>query len=314
MKKRNDATYVADLIPYKRILPYIMDRRADSLVYHQFTIDLTRGVKFIKELNRDQPGDHQYRVFELFLAAMLRTIVMRPQLNRFWYNYDCWQRNELSLNFVVKEDYTDEAPEHSAILYFEPTMTFPEMAGIINKTIENARNEGADNDTDDAIDFFLHFPKTLLRFIVGIIRYFDRHGIAPKALRDADGLHASAFVASLGSIGLAGSPHHHLYEWGTTSIFVTMGMMKRKRVVDENNQRTFVDTMEIGVTLDERIADGFYFIKSIQVMQDYLNNPEKLMERPTLPPPGPAAKEVKIRKKLDKRARKQAKKQLRKSA
>jgi hypothetical protein len=154
----------------------------------------------------------------------------------------------------------------------------------------------------------------LLRFIVRMIRYFDRHGIAPKALRDADGLHASAFVASLGSIGLAGSPHHHLYEWGTTSIFVTMGMMKRKRVLDENNQRTFVDTMEIGVTLDERIADGFYFIKSIQVMQDYLDNPEKLMEKAVLPPPGPSVKEVKIRKKADKHARKLAKKQAKRQA
>ncbi|PKL11627.1 MAG: 2-oxoacid:acceptor oxidoreductase [Spirochaetae bacterium HGW-Spirochaetae-8] len=305
MKRRNDATYVADLDPYRRALPYVMNRRVDSFVFHQLTIDLTRGVQFIKELNRDQPGDHQYRVFELFLAALLRTIVMRPQLNRFWSNYDCWQRNDLSLNFVVKEDYTDEALEHSAVLNFEPTMIFPEIATIINRTIENVRNEGKDNGTDDAIDFFLSFPKLLLRFILRIVKFLDRHGIAPKALRDADGLHTSAFIANLGSIGLTDSLHHHLFEWGTTSIFITMGMMKRKRVFDEHNQRSFVDTMQIGVSLDERISDGFYFIKSIQVLQDYLKNPEKLMERPELPPPGPSEKEVKIRRRAERRARKQ---------
>ncbi len=297
MKKRNDATYVADLIPFKRMLPYAMERRNDAIVYHHLTIDLTRGVKFVKELNKDQPGDHQYRVFELFLAAFLRTIVMRPHLNRFWFNYDCWQRNELSLNFMVKEDYTDEAPGHMATLYFEPEMTFPEMASIINKTIENARNEGTDNHSDAAVEFFLLFPKLILRLIVKIIRFLDRHGIAPRSLRDADGLHASAFIANLGSIGLAGSTHHHLYEYGTTSLFITMGMMKRKRIIDENNQRTYIDTMEIGVTLDERIADGFYFTKSFQILQDYLNNPEKLMERPILPPPPPTKKEVRQRKK-----------------
>ncbi len=84
-----------------------------------------------------------------------------------------------------------------------------------------------------------------------------------------------------------------------------MGMMKRKRVFDEHNQRSFVDTMQIGVSLDERISDGFYFIKSIQVLQDYLKNPEKLMERPELPPPGPSEKEVKIRRRAERRARKQ---------
>ncbi len=163
----------------------------DSFVFHQLTIDLTRGVQFIKELNRDQPGDHQYRVFELFLAALLRTIVMRPQLNRFWSNYDCWQRNDLSLNFVVKEDNTDEALEHSAVLNFEPTMIFPEIAAIINRTIENVRNEGKDNGTDDAIDFFLSFPKSCFVHSQDS-QILDRHGIAPKALRDADGLHTSA--------------------------------------------------------------------------------------------------------------------------
>ena len=314
MKRRNDATYVADILPFKRIMPYVMPKRNDSLVYHQFSIDLTKGVSFIKDMNSTDPGDHQYRVFELFLAALLRTIAMRPQLNRFLMNYDYWQRNELSLNFVVKEDYTDEAPEHISIIYFEPEMTLPEMASIINRTIDNSRKGGEDNDTDSAVEFFLHFPKWFLRFAVSIIKLLDWKGIAPKALRDADGLHASAFVANLGSINLKGSPHHHLYEWGTTSLFVTMGMLRRKRVVDEDGQRSFIDTMEIGVTVDERIADGFYFIKSMHLLQDYLDNPEKLMERPRLPSPIPTLREVKRHKKAAKKARRRQKREERKSA
>jgi len=305
MKRRNDATYVADLDPYKRIFPYIMKRRCDSLVFHQFTVDLTKAVKFVKDINKFQPGNHQYRVFELFLAALMRTIAMRPQLNRFLMNYDIWQRNELSANFVVKEDYTDEAREHSTVVYFREDMTFPEIADIINETIEHAR-KGGDNDTDAAIDFFLKFPKFLLKTAVLLISFLDRHGIAPKALRDADGLHATVFLANLGSINLPSSPHHHLYEWGTTSIFLTMGMLRRKRVYDENGERSYIDAMDIGVTVDERITDGFYFIKSMHLFQDYLNNPERLMERPQLPDRGPTVKEMRKQKRmLKKQARKQ---------
>jgi hypothetical protein len=311
MKRRNDATFVTNLIPYKRILPYVMPKRVDSLVYHQFSIDLTRTLQFIKELNKSEDKDHQYRVFEFFLSAVMRTIALRPQLNRFIMNYDCWQRDELSLNFVVKEDYTDEAPEHSAILYFEPTMTFPEMATIINNTIEDSRKGGQDNDTDSAINFFLHFPKIVLRALVGFLRYLDIKGIAPKALRDADGLHATAFVANLGSINLLGSPHHHLYEWGTTSIFITMGMLQRKRIINEEGKRSFVDKMEIGVTLDERIADGFYFIKTIHVLQDILNNPEVMMERITPETGFLTLKELKKQKKaMRKNRRKKAKQKI----
>ncbi len=308
MKRRLDATYVADLPPFKRILPYAMPKRSDAVVYHQFTVNLTQGIRFIKHLNKIGEGDHKYRVFELFLAALLRTIATRPHLNRFIMNYDCWQRNELSLNFVVKEDYTDEAAEHTAIIYFKPDMTFPEIASLVNKTIEESRHGSDDNSTDAAIHFFLRFPKLLLRFLVGIIRYFDVRGFAPKILRDADGLHASAFVANLGSINLLGSPHHHLYEWGTTSLFLTMGALKRKRVIDEEGNQDYIDTMDIGVSLDERIADGFYFIKSIQVLQDYLEHPQQLMERPELGEVILTRKEKRMQKKAKRKRRKAMKK------
>lgn len=307
MKKRNDATYVGDLIPYKRIFPYVMPKRTDSVVYHQFSLDITRGLQFLKDLNKNHPIDHKVRVFELFIAALMRTFVLRPHLNRFLMNYDCWQRNDLSVNFVVKEDYTDEAPEHSAIIYFDPSMTLTEMAAKINSTIEESRTGGRDNDTDSAIEFFLHFPKLVLRFLIMCMRTLDRWGIAPKALRDADGLHASAFIANLGSINLPGNLHHHLYEWGTTSVFITMGMLQRKRIVDAEGRKSHIDTIEVGVTVDERITDGFYFIKSISVLQDHLRYPEKLMERPVIPPPNPTLKEIRKRKREQKRLKRKEK-------
>jgi hypothetical protein len=62
-----------------------------------------------------------------------------------------------------------------------------------------------------------------------------------------------------------------------------MGIMRRAR--KKIGDKTVVtDSMEVGFTVDERITDGFYFTKSIKIMQDLLNNPQALMERPVLPP------------------------------
>lgn len=283
MSKRNDAVRVFDIDPYKQIFPYIMSRRSDALVYQNMVFDLTRTVAFIKDQKIE--SGRSYRVFEVFLAAILRTIALRPQLNRFVANHRYWQRNELSLNFVVKESYTDEAPEHSMPLIFEPDMILPQIADIVNAAIEEQRMPASSNFTDRAILFFLRFPRPVIRFVVAVARRLDQRGRAPKALREADGLHTSIFVSNLGSIGMGGaSPHHHLYEWGTTSIFMTMGQLKRQRVYEDGVHFT-KDTMEVGFTVDERITDGFYFAQSIKLFQELLNNPEKLMERPTLPPP-----------------------------
>ncbi|NCC12606.1 MAG: 2-oxoacid:acceptor oxidoreductase [Spirochaetia bacterium] len=282
MSRRNDAVRVYDLAPYKQIFPYIMPKRCESLVYQNMVLDLTGTVEFIK--HNKTPQGRSYRVFEVFLAALLRTITLRPELNRFVSHYQHWQRKDLSINFVVKEDYSDESPEHSMPLYFREDMTLDEISAIINAAIEEQRKPASSNFTDKAILFFLKFPRPIIRLVVGAASLLDRHGKAPKALRDADGLHTSLFVSNMGSIGLGGgSPHHHLYEWGTTSVFVTMGVLKRSHH-QEGGRLMRRDTMEVGFTVDERITDGFYFTKSIKLFQDLLANPEVLLSRAEVPP------------------------------
>ena len=39
------------------------------------------------------------------------------------------------------------------------------------------------------------------------------------------------------------------------------------------------DSVELGITVDERIADGYYYSKSIRLLKKLLENPE-LLERP----------------------------------
>jgi len=254
-------------------------------------LDRTNAVAFIKKNKRSNGSN--YRIFELFIAALMRTITLRPELNRFVANYQYWQRKELSVNFIVKEDYTDDAPEHSMPLYFTEEMTLEEISKIIDDTIIARREPANENFTDKAILFFIKFPKFFIKMIVRFAGLLDRYGKAPKALRDADGLHTTIFISNMGSIGLGGgSPHHHVYEWGTTSLFATMGILRRVHTV-VGNTKTHTDTMEVGFTVDERITDGFYFTKSIKLLQDLLNDPVQLTRKPILPPPPLTKKEYK---------------------
>lgn len=300
MSRRNDAVKVYEVPTYKQIFPYIMPKRCDSLVFQNMVLDLTNAVAFIKK-NKRADGSN-YRIFELFIAALMRTITLRPELNRFVANYQYWQRNELSVNFIVKEDYTDDAPEHSMPLYFSEDMTLEEMSKIIDDAIIAQREPANETFTDKAILFFMKFPKTFIKMIVGFAGFLDRHGKAPKALRDADGLHTTIFISNMGSIGLGGgSPHHHIYEWGTTSLFATMGILRRvHKVVD--GVKTHTDTMEVGFTVDERITDGFYFTKSIKLLQDLLNDPHLLTLKVTPPPPPLTKKEYRQKVKATKKA------------
>ena len=308
--KRNDAKMVYDIPTYNKIFPYLMKRRCDALVYHAYELDVTNVVNYIRAYNAKKP-EIRMKFFYVFSAALMRTIAMRPELNRFIASYRYWQRNELSMNFLVKENFTDEAPETSNPLVFDPKMTLPEYAKILDTYINESRDLSQNsNSTDETISFFMHFPVWFISFVVHVARLLDRRGKAPSALRAADGLHTSVFVANLGSIGIAGgSPHHHLYEWGTTSLFVTLGMLERKREFDDDGKIISTkETVQIGCTVDERITSGFYFIKSMAYFQELLNHPEELEKVPDSPPATLTKKEYKAKLKAQKRAKKQASK------
>lgn len=304
--KRNDAKMVYDIPTFNRIFPFLMKRRCDALVYHAYELDVTNTVKYIREYNATKP-ELRMKFFYVFSAALMRTIAMRPELNRFIASYRYWQRNELSMNFVVKEDFTDEAPETSNPLVFDPKMTLQDYAKIIDDYINKSRNLSEENNyTDETISFFMHFPVWVISLVVKIARLLDRRGKAPAALRAADGLHTSVFVANLGSIGIiGGSPHHHLYEWGTTSLFVTIGGLQRKREFDDDGKLlSSKETVQVGCTVDERITSGFYFIKSMAYFQHLLDHPEELEQVPDLPPAPLTKKEYKAKLKAEKKAAK----------
>jgi hypothetical protein len=296
---RNDARQVYDIPTLNQVYPFMMRRRCDSLVYQTVVVDVTDIVTYIKR-KRAQTGQN-YRIFDILATAILRTIATRPQLNRFVANRRYWQRNDLSFNFIVKEDFSDEAPEHSKPLEIKPDMTLEEISGIIEENIEEGKKPQVEGPTDRVVEFFFRFPKWFIGSVVNVAGLLDKFGHAPKALRDIDGLHTSIFISNLGSIGLEGSsPHHHLYEWGTTSLFMTIGMMNHKRLPDG----TLRQLLEVGFTIDERITDGWYFAQSLRIFKHFVANPEELEQRPELPPPLKTKKQVKADRK---QARKNAK-------
>ena len=299
MPRRNDATYIYDVQPFKKIFPYLMPRKCDSLVYINVDLDFSYALDFIRN-NPSPTLNRKYRVFEVLIAALIRLFVDRPELNRFIMNKRLWQRKDLSINFIVKEDYNDESPEHSVIIKFDPTMTLDKIANLVDQKITEARETTEDNNNnaaDKLVNIFTAFPTIITTSLVNIIKYMDTKGIAPLSITQEDGLHCTAYLSNLGSIGLNnGIAHHHLYQWGTTSLFITIGSLKRQRMM-KNEIIQKVDKIELGFTLDERIADGYYFVQSLSRFQQIIKDPEQLLFKPKeiLPRPAKSKRELKKR-------------------
>ena len=126
--------------------------------------------------------------------------------------------------------------------------------------------------------FFAKMPRWMLRIAVWILHKLDFYGKVPEFLVKTDPNYASVMISNLGSIGLKAG-YHHLSNWGTNSIFVVMGEKKVRPVYDEEGNMTMKETLDLGLTLDERLADGYYYSKSVKLLKHLLDNPQ-LLERP----------------------------------
>jgi hypothetical protein len=74
--------------------------------------------------------------------------------------------------------------------------------------------------------------------------------------------------------------YHHLYDFGTTSLFVAFGAKERRREVDREGGYSERRSIGVKVTTDERICDGAYFASAFKLILALLKDPEELEKPP----------------------------------
>lgn len=277
MKKRGDrkdATLVRDNDPMHKIMPHLMPLRADSDVYINQKMDVTELVKYYEEKKNT---DKDLTYFHLFVTMIAKVLYNRPYLNRFVINKRMYQRNKVSIAFTAKVNFNDESKEILTVMDFNPEDNLETIENRILNSVNKIR-KSTSKGANDVMDTVAKFPKPIIALIVKIVKFMDRHDLLPMSLREDNLYYSSLIVSNLGSIK-GGAIYHHLTDFGTSSILATIGEIKKERVVMPSGKEEIRDICEFGINLDERIADGVYFIKSAHMMQDILSNPKCLEDR-----------------------------------
>lgn len=258
------------------IMPQLYKNRCDNEAFISECIDLTNVNAYLAKKNADNPA-YKYNVFQIMVAAMLKTIVLRPKLNRFICNQTMYQRNEVSAAFTVKKIFSDDGAEALAIVRAKGSDTLDTIHDEIYRQVSICRSDKLDDGLKVA-DVICKVPRFMLNWVGVLLRFLDRHGWLPQSVIKGDPNYSSVYLTNLGSIGL-NAGYHHLSNWGTMSIFVVIGGIKKRPFFDDEGNITMRDSVDLGLTIDERIADGFYYSKSIRLIKKLLENPE-LLERP----------------------------------
>ena len=273
MGDRFDAKYLKDIDAMHFIMPFMYPNRCDNETFFSFQIDLTNLNEYIKKKNADNP-DYKYNMFQCIITATLKTVTLRSKLNLFIHDRKMYRRNEISTAFTVKQEFSDNGGEVLAFIHSKPEWNIDDVHNEIKRQLLKLKKKEYRDESSGFMDKFNSIPKFISRPALRFVCWLEKHSLIPRALIETDPYHSSIVFANLGSIGLP-EGYHHLTNWGTTSIFVVIGKSGRMPFF-ENDQVVFKDGVRLNFTIDERIADGYYFSKSIAMLKLFLENPEYL--------------------------------------
>lgn len=279
MKKigdRKDGVKLRNIHAMHVVMPLMYPNRCDNEAFISDRIDLTNINAYLEKKNAENP-EYAYNLFQVIVTAVLKTMTLRPKMNRFIANNTMYMHKELSASFTVKKIFSDDGAEALAQVRTKGTETIDDIHNEIFRQVSFCRSEKLDPGTE-SLNSVAKLPGFLTRFVGSVARWLDRHGWMPKSVTEGDPFYGSVYLSNLGSIKL-GAGYHHLTNWGTCSVFCTIGAIKKRPFYNDDGTMQIKDCVDLGLTIDERIADGYYYSRTVQLLKTLLENPE-LLEKP----------------------------------
>lgn len=273
---RKDGKRLKKISSMHVMMPLMYPNRCDNEAYISERINLTNINAYLEKKNAENPA-YAYNLFQIMVTAVLKAITLRPKMNRFIANKTMYQRNEVTASFTVKKIFHDDGGEALAKIKTTGKETIDSIHDEIYRQVSFCRSEEKDPSTA-SMDILQKLPNLLLKLVGVVARFLDRHGWMPQSIIATDPFYSSAVLANLGSIGMRAG-YHHLTNWGTCSVFCVVGEIKKRPIYDAEGRMQVCECVDLGLTIDERLADGYYYSKSVKLLKHLLENPE-LLELP----------------------------------
>ena len=255
-------------------MPYLMRGRNESCVYQETVFRVAATQDWLKAFNRTHPT--RATLFHLVAYATALAMQERPRLNRFVSGGRHYQRREVSLAFVVKTAFRDEAAGATVKVLAPRGEPFSEWSGRLAALVDQARTTR--RSVDQEVNLIMLLPGFLIRGLVSLARCLDHWNLYPAFMIRNDPMYSTVFLANLGSVGVS-DVYHHLFEYGTTSIFGAVSA-PRPTFFPRENQGVVESGLTVRWTFDERIDEAFSCAGGLYIIRKVTEDPAQWLGPP----------------------------------
>ena len=279
--RRSDGNLVKNIHPYRKLMPFIMPGRNESICYYDDYVKAEPLLDYIKRARHE--FDTDINITHLLVAAGAVALKENPKMNQFVSGSRLYRRNHVAITFSMKRKKLDKEAKLAAVKLRmdDAAESFHGLCCRINGSIGVERSSKKTN-ADKELDLFSLFPRSLMRGVASAVHWMDDNNILPQFFMEQDGFYTSMFIANLGSLGMRPA-FHHLYEYGNCPLFLMVGQIEDRPVV-KNGTVVPEKTLHLRWTYDERIDDGLTSKYGMASFRNSLENPDKYFgEIPALP-------------------------------
>ena len=136
-KDRKEGRYIKTLIPYIKIMSYVMPSRNDSMNMFEDSIEVTAASKYVNEKRKE--GLRNFGLMHVLIASYVRAISQVPSLNRFTNGKRVYSRNNIEYVMTVKKEMRADATETSIKVIFEPTDTATDVYNKMEAAVSGVK-------------------------------------------------------------------------------------------------------------------------------------------------------------------------------
>jgi len=270
---RREGRQLRSLSAYQRLIPYLLRRRSEAQCSVTDSLEVSGVEQWLRQKRAE--GWAGLGFIHLLVAAYVRTVSMRPGINRFVSGRRLYARNEVQVVLSVKRGASSSASETSVKVSFSPTDTVFDVYRRLSEAVDGVKADVAVSEPERIAELLMRLPRFLVRAVTRVARFLDYFDWLPRSWLDASPFHGSLTVIDLGSLGIVPADHT-LPDFGNIPCAISFGARRKNREADEDGLMREHHYVDYRITCDERIVDSYYYASALKCLKYFMKNPAHL--------------------------------------
>lgn len=262
---------IKKLSTWQKICLATWDKPSDPSVYGLMEVNMSKSLKLLESLN--SKGGPKVTVTHLVVKVFAMALAQFPDLNVLIRHHRLFRREEVDIFVQVATKENGGRDLSGAKVHNAHQKSLTQIAQELSGQAESIR-KGKDPNLNQSKKSLKPITPGFLKYLLKLLGYllYDLN-ISPKFLGLPPNPFGALMVTNVGVFGLktAWAP---LVPYSRTPTVLTIGQINEKPIV-ENGQVVIRPMLDIGITIDHRIIDGYLAGEAATYIKSLFDAPEK---------------------------------------